>query len=33
MPSRMRNYVRLSFGPSMAEITLGLDRLAELCSA
>ena len=33
LPSRMRNYTRLSFGPSMAEITLGLDRLAELCSA
>lgn len=33
IPSRLHGFVRLSFGPSMAELELGLDRLAELCAS
>ncbi len=30
IPSRLRNYVRVSYGPSMETVTAGLDRLDEL---
>ncbi len=32
IPSRLHHYVRLSFGPSLAEITRGLDALEKLCA-
>lgn len=33
LPSRLEGFVRLSFGPSMTELTRGLDRLATMVRA
>ncbi len=33
IPSRLSSFVRLSFGPAMAELERGLDRLEELCAS
>ncbi|MFT7579529.1 MAG: aspartate/methionine/tyrosine aminotransferase [Myxococcota bacterium] len=33
IPSRLKNYVRLSFGPAMSEVVAGLDRLDAMISA
>ena len=32
LPSRLRNYVRISFGPHIDTVALGLSRLEELIS-
>ena len=33
MTSRLHGFVRLSYGPSMAELERGIERLAELCDS